>query len=214
MATHKKRVILSYYDSLIHDSDINLLDGPHWLNDTIIGFYLEYLEKEVYLNNDIIFIRPEITQCLKLSEVSEYPIFLDPLKFKQKSFAIMPLNDCENPDLPGGSHWSLLIYSKPERTFYHVDSSKGSNHNAARTLSYKLSLYLNRSHVCEFKTLSSLQQTNSYDCGVFVLCNIDNIVPHILRYNKLENVNHIRESEVSRKRHDIRLLINTLARTR
>lgn len=214
MAFSRKKVVLSYYDTLIHESDLDLLDGPHWLNDTIIGFYLEYLEKEVYGNHNVCFIRPEITQCLKLSDVSEYPTFLDPLKFKQKSFAIMPLNDCENPDLPGGSHWSLLVYSKPEGTFYHLDSSKGSNHNAARTLYYKLSQYVCKTKSCEFRTLNSLQQSNSYDCGVFVLCNIDNIVPHAMRFNNLENLNLIREYEVSRKRRDIKLLINTLARAK
>lgn len=213
MNTSKRKgnIVLSYHDALITDADIELLEGPYWLNDTIIGFYLEYLEKEKYADTDVCFIRPEVTQCLKLSEISEFPAFLDPLDFKDKAFAIMPLNDCDNPDLPGGSHWSLLVYSKPENTFYHVDSSSGSNHLAARTLAFKLSQYLNKNNSGDFKTLNSLQQSNSYDCGVFVLCNIDNIVPHALRYKKIENVNFIKEYEVSKKRHDIRVLIQSLS---
>nr|BAN20907.1 conserved hypothetical protein [Riptortus pedestris] len=210
--TRKKgKVVLSYHDALITYDDVELLEGPYWLNDTIIGFYLEYLEKEKYADTNVCFIRPEVTQCLKLSEVGELPAFLDPLEFKEKDLVIMPLNDCEDPNLPGGSHWSLLAYSKPEKTFYHIDSSAGSNQQAARALTFKLSQYLDKNSLCEFKTINSLQQSNSYDCGVFVLCNIDNIVPHALRYKTLENVNQIKEFEVSKKRHDIKSLIKALA---
>ena len=34
-------IILSFNDSLIHKSDVDLLDGPYWINDTIIGFCFE-----------------------------------------------------------------------------------------------------------------------------------------------------------------------------
>lgn len=209
MASRRDHIVLSYYDALITDEDVELLQGPFWLNDTIIGFYLEYLEREKYENADICFIKPEITQCLKFSDVSDFPAFLDPLNFKKKSFAVMPLNDCENPNLPGGSHWSLLVYSQPEKAFYHIDSSSGTNYQAASKLAYKLSKYINHG---EFKNLPSLQQTNSYDCGVFVICNIDNVIEHALRFGKLGNICPINDYEVSRKRHDIKLLIKALAR--
>ena len=34
-------VVLSYHDSLLKESDVSLLTGPRWLNDRVIGFYLE-----------------------------------------------------------------------------------------------------------------------------------------------------------------------------
>lgn len=205
-------MVLSYHDTIIYESDVELLEGPHWLNDTIIGFYLEYLEEEVYGKTMFCFIRPEVTQCLKLSPLSEFPVFLDPLQFKDKNVAVMPLNDCENPNTPGGSHWSLLVFCKTVRTFYHIDSSKGSNYSPAKLLSAKLSEYLELNGDYEFKTLNSLQQTNSYDCGVFVLCNLDNVLQHLFRHNTLDTLDTIREYQVARKRNDIKQLIINLAR--
>jgi len=203
-------IVLSYHDSLIHESDVELLTGPHWLNDTLIGFYLEYLEEEVLGGLDVSLVRPEITQCLKMSPVSEYPIFLDPLEFRRKSFAVLPLNDCERAEAAGGSHWSLLVYSRPESSFFHIDSSHGANHHHAKLLSSKLSNYLRQN--LELTPIKSLQQTNSYDCGVFVLCNIDNVIKQIGKCNKVTEFQPITEVQVLRKRQDLKQLIENLSR--
>jgi len=37
--------ILSYYDVIVRESDLHLLQGPHWLNDVIIDFYFEWLSR-------------------------------------------------------------------------------------------------------------------------------------------------------------------------
>ena len=44
-------VILSYFDSLLRQSDIALLEKPNWLNDKIIGFAFQYYE-EVNTNSN------------------------------------------------------------------------------------------------------------------------------------------------------------------
>jgi len=33
--------VLSYHDSLLKKSDVDLLEGAGWLNDKILGFYFE-----------------------------------------------------------------------------------------------------------------------------------------------------------------------------
>lgn len=43
MADGENDVVLSFNDSLVRKSDIDLLDGPHWLNDILIGFCFEYV---------------------------------------------------------------------------------------------------------------------------------------------------------------------------
>jgi sentrin-specific protease 8 len=43
MADGKNDVVLSFNDSLVRQSDVQLLDGPHWLNDIVIGFCFEYV---------------------------------------------------------------------------------------------------------------------------------------------------------------------------
>ncbi|KAF6208548.1 hypothetical protein GE061_017006 [Apolygus lucorum] len=208
--SQKNVTVLSFHDSLLYESDVELLDGPYWLNDSIIGFYMEYIEKEVYTDLGIAFLRPEITQCLKLSPPSELPLFLDPLNFKDKSLAVMPLNDCDNPSTVGGSHWSLLTYSKNDDCFYHLDSSQGSNAQQARILAGKVSNYLGGPDEPSYRAPSSLQQSNSYDCGVFVLCNMDNVIKHFLRNGTLENLEHIKLQDVLRKRPEVKALIRQL----
>jgi sentrin-specific protease 8 len=34
-------VVVSFNDSLIHQSDVDLLDGPNWINDNLINFCFE-----------------------------------------------------------------------------------------------------------------------------------------------------------------------------
>jgi hypothetical protein len=42
---------------------------------------------------------------------------------------------------PGGSHWSLLIFSKQAKEFFHFDSSPGSNAHDAKALARKMHEY-------------------------------------------------------------------------
>lgn len=40
-AENENHVVLSFNDSLLHQADVDLLDGPHWINDKLIGFCFE-----------------------------------------------------------------------------------------------------------------------------------------------------------------------------
>lgn len=40
-STRQDKVLLSYHDSLLRESDVDLLKGSDWINDKIIGFYFE-----------------------------------------------------------------------------------------------------------------------------------------------------------------------------
>lgn len=106
--------VLSYNESLLRKSDVDLLKGPHWLNDTIISFYFEYLETEFFKGNDsFLFVSPEVTQCIKISPQGELHVFLNPLlEEKNPKFIFFALNDNEQTEYSGGSHWSLLAYSR------------------------------------------------------------------------------------------------------
>ena len=72
MGTNHDKVVVSFCDSIIRQSDLKLLEGPHWLNDRIIGFYFEYLfEKEFDSSDKLVFISPEVCQFLKMSRKEE-----------------------------------------------------------------------------------------------------------------------------------------------
>lgn len=162
-----KIVVLSFHEILLHRSDVDLLDGPHWLNDTIISFYFEYLEKVIFRKtNDILFVSPEVTQCVKMVTTAEIKTFLEPLGIKNKNYVFFALNDNDSPDVAGGSHWSLLVYSKPESGFFHVDSSSGSNHNVAWEFASHLMTFFSRSGECiNYYLLGNIEPIKRWSCS-------------------------------------------------
>lgn len=182
MEKESDKIVLSYFDSVIRESDIDILKSTKWLRDAVIGFYFEYLQHEKYKgNNELLFISPEVTQCLKETTITDIPLFLDPIDAKKKQLIFMAVNDCADVTSPGGSHWSLLMYYGPRSTFYHADSLNNSNYIQAKKLVKNLSVYFNpRVSETNLQVLDVLQQENSYDCGVHLLCNVDHIVEHFM----------------------------------
>lgn len=92
----------------------------------------------------------------------------------------------------GGSHWSLLIWDivatsysdfrsnklHVESMYYHFDSSSGYNASAAKAVSVKLhkvlccvssSIFIENVDLKNPVECTTPQQTNGYDCGVFML---------------------------------------------
>ncbi len=60
-------VVASLGDSLLRQSDVDLLRGPYWLNDRIISFYFEHLHRSRFEASDrVAFLSPEVSQFLKL----------------------------------------------------------------------------------------------------------------------------------------------------
>jgi sentrin-specific protease 8 len=207
-------IILNFHEALLHKSDIDLLSGPHWLNDNIISFYFEYLEKIAYKDEDkFLFVNPDVTQCLKISPSDDLLIFLDPLQAKKREFIFLVLNNCEKTDSPGGTHWSLLVYSKPEDTFFHFDSSAGSNFKQAWKLASNLLKYLSCYGKGDFQELDSLQQANGYDCGIHVLCNVDLTANFCAEYKKIKGCGKVLEYNVATKRAEILHLIESLTQS-
>ncbi|XP_008547257.1 sentrin-specific protease 8 [Microplitis demolitor] len=208
MPRSEDKTVLSYHDSLLRTSDINLLKGPSWLNDAIIGFYFEYLEQtsEVTATKNIKLYGPELTQLLKMTE--EYS-FLSP----DVDYMFFPLNDCNNYEDVGGSHWSLLVYSKNEKICCHFDSSAGGNNSVARNFSNKIIKHLVADTETEFKNVPCPQQGNSYDCGIYVLCFADIILEHLKSNSRIGDCDLSKiSSRVKNKRNELLDLIDKLSK--
>ncbi|KAK2580705.1 hypothetical protein KPH14_011335 [Odynerus spinipes] len=206
-------IVLSYQDCLLRNSDINLLKGPHWLNDTIIGFYFEYLDN--HLNSpdkkEILFVSPELTQLLKMTDPMQYDIFLEPIGVHASKFIFFPLNNMDRKDAAGGTHWSLLVYSKPEETCYHFNSSKGYNESVALDFSKKLMLYIHPNSDETFVDIDCPQQDNGYDCGLYVLCFTDIVSRYALENGKVSGCNlDMVNISVRSKRRELLSLIEEL----
>lgn len=203
--------ILSYHESLLRSSDVDLLRGPCWLNDTLISFYFEYLEVDRFKKNPLfLFVPPDVTQCIKFSPITEMQVFLNPLESDQRNFIFFALNNNEQTEYSGGTHWSLLVFSHPEKMVFHFDSSRGSNQFQAIELGEKLLSYFGLPSNGRFCEPLCLQQTNGYDCGIFVLCYAENIASHIEKYRRVEGCPVVAENKVLNKREEILNIINRL----
>ncbi|XP_058117902.1 sentrin-specific protease 8 [Anopheles ziemanni] len=203
-------IALSYHESCLRSSDVDLLKGPYWLNDQIISFYFEYLENEIFENDaDLLFVSPEVTQCIRMVSAEEVGIFLDPLRAQDRSFLFFALNDNVVADQAGGSHWSLLVFSRPEKTFYHFDSSRTANSEHARHLVAILKRALHCPEA-QMRSGECLQQSNGYDCGVHVLCTVDTVTRQIRKQGKIEGVRSTRYDVIRAKREDILGIIENL----
>lgn len=201
--------VLSFHETLLRQSDVALLQGPLWLNDHIISFYFEYLDMVVFKNNqNILFMSAEVTQCLKVVSYDEISIFLEPLDAVNKSFIFFPINDNQS-DKIGGSHWSLLVFSKPENKFYHFDSMDSNNQRQCENLIIKIKRFLNVS-TFTLQQADCLEQTNSYDCGIHVLCNAENIAHYVVKTNRVDGVSQLTKNVVAGKRADILNIIKEL----
>lgn len=208
---NKDKVVLSYHESLLRESDLEILKGPRWLNDILISFYFEYLETEKFKNySNLLFVTPEVTQCIKISSVSELQIFLDPLNASHKDFIFFALNDNIHTECSGGSHWSLLVFSRPENTLFHFDSHVGSNYNQAKDFGLKLLKYFDIIPMGRIVEADCLQQSNGYDCGVHVLCNVEHVAKYAIQKRRVSGCGMIETTKVLNKRTELLDLIKKL----
>lgn len=198
-----RMLALNYEACCLYLSDVDLLKGPHWLNDQIISFYFEYLEKMVLPEHSdrFLFVSPEVTQCIKFAP-DDVALFLEPLRAHEKDFLFFALNDNLQVERAGGSHWSLLVYSRPENCFFHFDSSYGTNINHANLL---VNILMRALHVpnARAKEASCLQQFNSYDCGIHVLCTTDLLCRTAILNDEIDGAGHVSYEAIKCKRNDL-----------
>lgn len=205
-------VVLNYHESLVRQSDIDILKGPCWLNDTIISFYFEYLEVDRFKRDrSLLFVSPQVTQCIKMAPILELDVFLGPLEGDKRQFIFFALNNNEETETAGGTHWSLLVFSRPESMFLHFDSSRGVNQDQAYELSHKLKHYFGiEKNLGRVGEPLCLQQANSYDCGIYVLCYAEHIAACALGRGVIEGAPPLEKSEVRQKREEILNIIDFL----
>ena len=206
-------IVLSYENSLLRESDLQLLEGKNWLNDRLIGFYFEYLYIQVLKENPkVCFLSPEVTQAVKLSSVSELHIFLDPLELHLKDMVFLPVNDSMSHDTPGGSHWSLLVFSRAKKAFCHFDSSNSSNRPHVNRLTKRIEPFFKVEGSIKVVDMDCKQQNNSYDCGVHVICNAEALVKSWFQDNNPTAIetDSIAPNDLLEKRKQLKELIISL----
>lgn len=132
--------------------------------------------------------------------VSEYvEQLLSDLKLDEFDIIFVPVND--NPDVTvagGGSHWSLLVYSKSTECFYYFDSLGEYNYETATDLKTKIEVGLKHGLI-PIKSVKCSQQTNGYDCGVYVLKFMELIFNSFKENKQMEETDFlsVKESDIN-----------------
>ena len=139
---------------------------------------------------------------MKLVGTEDLNCFVEPLQLMKKELIVLAVNNANDPSAPGGSHWSLLIYTLQvffniyfiltrrksdigtftpilifnlqAEHFYHFDSSSGMNTDDARALSKKIYTYLKCSK-SESSKSNTLPFTETIDVGLYSKRYLDGI---------------------------------------
>ncbi|URE24532.1 Ulp1 protease family, C-terminal catalytic domain [Musa troglodytarum] len=158
--------ILSYLDVVMRRSNLDILRGPHYLNDRIIEFYFAHLAS-LSPSPRALVLPPSIsfwlTNCPDPQSLHQST---DPLRLPDRDLILFPVNS--NLDVTvagGGSQWSLLVYCREAGEFLHHDSCRSANRCHAERLFNAVSGFVDDgSEPPRFVEGFTPQQTNGHDC--------------------------------------------------
>ena len=179
--------LLEYQGTNITAKDIKTLENGQWVCDEIISLFLAFMrEDQTMKDKKILLVNPSATFILKECEDKKVVNDLKKdLRINEMEWVFYPINNNKKSDNAGGTHWSLLLFSKKENRYYHYDPIEGKNNNHAKELVVN-TLDLNNFRLGglpEFKEIKSLRQENSYDCGPYIMLYIREIVNNIIAGN-------------------------------
>ena len=204
-------IVLSYHNSLLRQSDLLLLEKGSWLNDNIIAFYFEYLER-TFVNkfkSKVCYLNPSTSQMAKFLSYEELAPMLEGLNLSGVDFAFIAVNNNYSADNPGGCHWSLLFFDRANGKFSHFDSFHKSNTPSAEIIVNVFKQIFVCSDVI-IVDVESPQQVNYNDCGVYVISFADYLSQSLLGAEHAPMDKAITPVSVEQKRIALKELIHSL----
>ncbi|KAH8416842.1 hypothetical protein KR222_007419, partial [Zaprionus bogoriensis] len=167
---------LRFQELALRHSDVQLLQGPHELNERLISFYYVYLQSRRYakVKAEVHFLTPALTQSFRYAEPRHRRRLARDLHLPSKQFVFVPLFDSD--------HWSLLLIARPDRKFYYFDPTDYRHLTLARLMYDQLRMPLVADDFV-FTVGRCLQQTKdrSHESGIHVLCMTDHLADYVLR---------------------------------
>ncbi|KAF5395512.1 Sentrin-specific protease 8 [Paragonimus heterotremus] len=209
--------VLNYFDCLLRKDDFETLAEGCWINDNIISFVLEYLRHNVLLKrNDILLLDPPLTQIVKLSDTDSAFSLLDSLNCRDKDWIFHVINDSPSATKSGGTHWSLLLVSRPLSATYHLDSlSSDANCDSAGLVARSMALYFNNPALENVQRLDVVEQINSSDCGVYTIVFLEFLCSKLLdndtSWKDTGLVSDFFHQQTASKRNRLKQLISSLS---
>ncbi|KAI7905576.1 uncharacterized protein BX663DRAFT_500201 [Cokeromyces recurvatus] len=176
-------LILHYHDIVIRQSDLDTLAPGQWLNDTMIAFHMEFLERTfVPKDANYLFLRPGMVHLITFAQgdVMQLVSALPPNMDKYEAIFI-PINDGKPYEAYSGTHWSLMVYIRQVNSFYYYDTLKFNNLRDGEMTSRRLQPLLRLKERSQFIPSTTPQQGNGSDCGVSVIAIIDYTLHQLLK---------------------------------
>eukprot|EP00455_Lapot_gusevi_P030704 TRINITY_DN3306_c0_g1_i3.p1 TRINITY_DN3306_c0_g1~~TRINITY_DN3306_c0_g1_i3.p1 ORF type:complete len:222 (-),score=31.35 TRINITY_DN3306_c0_g1_i3:46-711(-) len=215
-------LVCVYHESTVYSSDLVLLRPPNWVNDSIITFWLQYLQHSTFAQrNDFLFVTPgSVFILVHENDPEDLASTINGLEFPGKSLVFLPINNNGSLERVGGSHWSMLVCDMTTSSFLHFDSASSENAYVARRLAKKLAPHMpdeaKESRGWAYSEIPSPQQKNGYDCGVYAMAFAEKVAELFNLENSLANsqtylADSISAANVSQKRQQIRDTIQSVA---
>lgn len=185
--------MLKFKDVVLRDFNLDILREPCYLDDQIIEFYFTYLSSSIDTITDVLLVEPSQSRLIANDKecVEEY---VQSWKISSKRVVLFPVNDGED----GGNHWSILVYDRTKNLFMHFDSMEGVNNFHAEKLYNAVKEHMGPGGEVSRSQASSSetpQQSNGYDCGLYVLAIAREICQWCSRgHNKSDMISTIQKN--------------------
>ncbi|KAF2490970.1 cysteine proteinase [Lophium mytilinum] len=174
--------------SVYSDEVATVEDFDGWLTDSIIYLYQEILHSKLTpLERDTIYMMSPCTGALYRREYLDICHDTDLLEERfaflaaaseqlDRRWIVLPVSDGDGFSAVSGTHWSLLIFDlkKEIGTAYYCDSMGTVNEKVAGELVGMMSWLVKKG--IRGEKMRTPQQSNVWDCGVYVCWMIDALV--------------------------------------
>ena len=171
LSSNYKKVLVSSYGIKITRTDIETLTERRWLNDQVINFYFEMIVERSWKNDNLpkvyafsSFFYPKLIKC-NYSKVERWTRKVD---LFSHDLIFIPVHLCV--------HWCLAVVDFRKCGIYYYNSKRLANYECLNAIEQflkdehlaKKNVPLDLSNFEKLNVKDIPEQTNNYDCGMFI----------------------------------------------